>query len=420
MKVKGQQMPEKRAEKADLSALRIHRGDEDGGRASVLRPTVVGLGLAALLVVVVFVYFFAARPDSAPAVEVATVTVSNLSEGQAVLTASGYVVAQRQAAIASKGTGRIEYLGVEEGDRVKKGQIIARLEHNDMDAALLQAKANLEVAKATLAQNQADLNEAKLNFERQKGLFEQHLISKSDYDLAEARYKSALAAVDAARARVQLMQAAVVSAEVDVENTNIRAPFDGTVLTKNADIGEMVAPFAASVNSKGAVVTIADMSSLEVEADVSEANIQRVKVGQPCEIILDAFPEHRYPGYVHKIVPTADRAKATVLTKIRFKELDEKVLPEMSAKVNFLSRADSAAARGARLTIPESAVRTEDGQDIVLVLRDHRVVETPVVLGARLGGRVEVKTGLTEGQRVVLHPAEELKTGTRVQLEQPR
>ncbi|MFQ5710068.1 MAG: efflux RND transporter periplasmic adaptor subunit [bacterium] len=413
-------MSKKRAGTADLSALKINRESEQvesTGPASK-NKLVVG-GTLVLVILVAVIYLLNARMDSIPTVSVATVATIYPSQAEAILTASGYVVAQRQAAIASKGSGRLEVLNVEEGDVVKKGQIIAELEHTDVDAALAQARANLEMARALLTQNQADLHEAELNYQRQKGLTEKGLISDSEFDIAEARYKSALATVASAKAQIAQAEAAVQAAQVDVENTRIRAPFDGTVLTKNADVGEMVAPFAASSNSRGAVVTIADMTSLEVEADVSEANIQRVRVGQACDIILDAFPGHYYPGYVHKIVPTADRSKATVLTKIRFVDRDEKVLPEMSAKVNFFSRTleESDHTSEPMTAIPKSAIVSKQDLKVVFVLHGDTVTETSVTVGEEVAGQVEVLQGVAVGDRVVLRPAQDLHTGSKVVLE---
>jgi len=327
----------------DLSKLRIDRSrDAEPDNGSPGRKYLFLFGGIAVAAAAIFFLFF--RGSLASSVEVQTFTVTAISPAQAdaVLTASGYVIAQRQAAVASKGTGRLEYLGVEEGDQVKAGQIIARLEHSDMSAALAQTQADLAASKARLPQSQADLQEATIQFERYKKLVAEQLVPRADYDAAEARYKRAAAAVIADSAGIRSFAAAVRAAEVALEYTNIRAPFDGTVLTKNADVGEIVAPFGSASSARAAVVSIADMSSLEVEADVSESNIQRIKSGQPCEIVLDAYQETRYPGVVGKIVPTADRAKATVLTKIKFVQIDERVLPEMSAKVTFLSKAASA------------------------------------------------------------------------------
>ncbi len=215
---------------------------------------------------------------------------------------------RRKAAIASKGTGRLIFLGVVEGDKVVKNQIIGRLENTDILPQLEEAKANLQLYKA-------DLNSAENTFNREKELFQKGLSSQQTYDQAEASYNRLLASIEIANARIKQY-------EVAIENTLIRAPFDGTVLTKNAEVGEIVAPFGGSTTSKTAVVTIADMKSLLVEADVSESNIEKIQVNQDCEIILDAYPEKSYSAYVFKIVPTADRSKATVLVKVGFKNYD--------------------------------------------------------------------------------------------------
>ena len=201
-----------------------------------------------------------------------------------------------------------------------------------------------------------------------------------------------------------------------MENTRIRAPFDGTILTKNADVGEVVAPFGAASNSRGAVVMMADMSSLEVEADVSESNIEKISDGQPCEITLDAFPEKRYRGVVGKIVPTADRAKATVLTKVRFIDRDSRVLPEMSAKVSFLTEAlsDSAASAKPKLVISAAAIVSKDGAKYVFVIKENVLARRNVTLGNAIGGSIEVLQGLSAGESVVLKPAENLADGMKV------
>jgi len=403
----------------DLSKLRIDRSrdDESTTDSSSRKYLLLFSGIAATVIAVYFLFF---RGSLASSVEVQTFTVTAISPAQAdaVLTASGYVVAQRQAAVASKGTGRLEYLGVEEGDQVKAGQIIARLEHSDMSAAWAQAKADLAATKARLPQSQADLQEATIQYNRYKQLVAEQLVARADFDAAEARYKRAVATVTADSAAIRSVESAVRSAEVALEYTNIRAPFDGTVLTKNADVGEIVAPFGSASSARAAVVSIADMSSLEVEADVSESNIQRIKSGQPCEIVLDAYQETRYPGVVGKIVPTADRAKATVMTKIKFVQIDERVLPEMSAKVTFLNKAASATmTTGAKkIVVSPAAIITRGEQKIAFVIRDESVTETPVEIVGTLGSMLEVRSGLNEGNQVVLNPPAEMKTGMKVKL----
>jgi RND family efflux transporter MFP subunit len=388
-------------ENADLSALRIKRDDNEYQDASRL-PWKIILPIAAVVLGVIGWFLFRPMFAAAKEVELTSATLSSPAQANAVLTASGYVVAQVKAAVASKGTGRLVFLGVEEGDKVKKGAIIALLEDLDMLAALHQAEANLAVAVA-------DREDARLTLERVKRLQSANLASQSELDAAAARFARVEAMINAAKAGVN-------ATEVALENTRIRAPFDGTVLTKNADVGEVVAPFASSVSSRAAVVTMADMNSLQVEADVSESNIIRVRPGQPCEIVLDAYPEKRYPGVVHKIVPTADRAKATVLTKVAFRSRDERVLPEMSAKVLFLSEEpkQSENANVPVLTVPLSSVVERNGRKVVLTIADGAIVETPVSLGNAMADRIVVREGLTAGDRIVARPDPSLAQGTHV------
>jgi HlyD family secretion protein len=388
-------------EKIDLSALRIsqeQKEQRDGPKV----PWKVVLPVLALLLLAGAYLLFRGSFSAPVEVETATVSLTSASQANAVLTASGYVVAQVKAAVASKGTGRLEKLNVEEGDKVKKGDLIAQLEDNDVRAMLDKARADLGVA-------QADSNDARQSLERQRTLYASGLTSKAELDASEARYGRVIASILSA-------MAAVRSAEVGLENTRIRAPFDGTVLTKNADVGEVVAPLAATANSRAAVVTMADMSSLQVEADVSESNITRVSSGQPCEITLDAYPEKRYPGVVHKIVPTADRAKATVMTKVAFRERDERVLPEMSAKVTFLSKesATDAAGSAPKLTVPSTAVAAKNGGWYVLRVRDGVLEEVTVKTGENLGNRVEIIAGLVQGDRVAVRPTDSLHAGMTV------
>ena len=389
------------AEKPDITSLRIDRG-EAGPAPPRQVPWKYIIPLAALALLVSGFLALRGALSSAVEVETTTATLTSASQANSVLAANGYVVAQRKAAVASKGTGRLVYLGVEEGDRVRQGEIIARLDDQDMVAALAKAKADLEVARA-------DSFATRNALESTRKLFLQGLASRAEIDAVEAQHLRVRANISSARASVG-------QAEVAMEYTRIRAPFDGTVLTKDADVGEVVAPFASSANSRGAVVSMADMGSLQVEADVSESNITRVRVGQPCEITLDAYPEMRYRGTVHKIVPTADRAKATVMTKVAFSRLDERVLPDMSAKVAFLGGelSDSAAAAPAKLTVPTTAIAERDGKQVVFTIREGRAEETPVRTAERLGTQTVVTEGLSQGETVVNRPPATLSGGAKV------
>ncbi len=401
-------------EKVDLSTLRINRDRPEEPKPGKMKY-LIGVIVVAAIVGVLWVW----KPGFNPTREVSATTVmlTYASQANAVLNAAGYIVPQRKASVASKGTGRLVFLGVEEGDHVKSGQIIARLESNDVEASVNQAAATVAAYKAQVAQAEASVEQTKKEFERSESLYKGAVITASEFEIKNLQYQSAMAALNAAKATLVASEAGLDAARVQQENTVIRAPFDGTVLTKQADVGEIVAPFAAG-NSRGAVVTMADMGSLQMEADVSESNIDRVRTDQPCEIVLDAFPEHRYRGVVAKIVPTADRAKATILTKIKFLDIDKKVLPDMSAKVTFLTEAlpDSMMQAKPKVTIPLTAMADRGGKRIVFLIRDDVVRVVTPQTGPVNGDRVEVLGGLTVGDRLVNKPDPELKDGDKIKI----
>jgi HlyD family secretion protein len=395
----------------DLTGLQI---DKTAAAYRPARRKRAGWWVAA--VVAVLLAALAVKGVFTPKVEVETTTVSQLYPSQAftLLNASGYVVAQRKAAVASKTTGRLEWLGVEEGTRVRTGEIVARLENLDAKAAREQAAANLANARSAMEQAQAELKDADLSFNRQKELLTQGIVAQADFDAAEARYRKAKGGVEGATAAIGAAQAALRGADVAVEYTLIRAPFDAVVLTKNADVGDIITPIGAAASAKAAVVTIADMGSLQVEADVSESNLEKIKVGQPCEIQLDAFPEARFAGALHMIVPTADRSKATVLVKVRFLKADSRILPEMSAKVAFLQREVREDEKKPRTAVNPAALLSRDGKKAVFLVKGERVVETPVTVGLRIGEMIEILSGVSAGDKVALKPLEKLKDGARI------
>jgi RND family efflux transporter MFP subunit len=331
-----------------------------------------------------------------------------------LVNATGYVVADRKAAVAAKVTSTLVWLGVEEGNRVKAGQLIARLEALDVSAALVKAQADLNAAEFNVDVAKAELTDAKLNLDRLKKLVDQALVARADYDTAVARYHKAQGTYGNAVRQVASFTAALEVARAQAGYTEIRAPFDAVVLTKSADVGDIVTPIGASTTSKASVVTLADLGSLQIEADVSESNLAKVRPGQPVEIMLDAFGEERFPGYVHMVVPTADKTKATVMVKVRFDTLDPRVLPQMSAKVAFLERAPSPEERNARLALPEKAVAGAGQDKSVFLVKEGVARLTPVKTGAVLGDMVEITTGLKSGDRVVLSPPASLKDGDKI------
>ena len=395
----------------DLGKLKIDK--TAAFRPGARRRPVVWITLAALVVIVIALLVSGVL---SPAVTVETGTVTQVypSQSFALLNASGYVVAQRKAAVAAKTTGRLEWLGVEEGSRVKQGEVLARLENQDSAAARDQAAANLTTAKANLEEVKAELQDATLAFERQRQLLEDGIVARAEYDAAEARYKRARAAVTGAESSIRAAAAALKGAEVNLEYSFLRAPFDAVVLTKNADVGDIVTPIGAAADAKAAVVSIADLGSLQVEADVSESNLGKVKVGQPCEIQLDSLPNERFPGTVHMVVPTADRSKATVLVKVRFTDKDPRILPEMSAKVAFLERPVAAGEEKPKTAVNPAAVVERGGRKVLFLVRKDRVVETPITLGAKIGDMLEVTSGVKPGERIALKPLEKLKDGAKI------
>jgi RND family efflux transporter MFP subunit len=257
------------------------------------------------------------------------------------------------------------------------------------------------------------VDDAEVAWRRARDLLGRRFIAQSAADSAEARLAKARAALASARAALQAARAAHRAAQVAVEQTLIRAPFDGVVLTKSANVGDVVTPFSSALDAKGAVVTMADMATLEVEADVSESNLAKIHAGQFCEIQLDAFPEQRFRGRVSRLVPTVDRAKASVMTKVSFADRDERILPEMSAKVAFLAQEVPPEMRRPLTVVDPAAVVRRDGTEVVFVVADGRARERPVQLGERLGDTVSV-TGVQSGERVVLSPDAGLKDGAAV------
>lgn len=396
---------------ADLSGLTIERraGPKRKGLLRRILLRLLFLAIAGAIGFGAWVWY-----RNAP-VAIETTAVSSVYPSQALtlLNATGYVIPQRKASVASKATGRLEWLGVLEGSKVQAGEVIARLENRDTQAMRDLAVANVQVAEANLGQGKAELAEAELVFKRTQSLAAKKLVSESDRDSAVARLGKAQAALAGYTANVAVANANLRAAEVSLDQTLIRAPFDGVVLTRNANVGDTITPFSQAVDTKGAVVTIADMDTLEVEADVAESSYLSVKVGQPVEIQLDAIPGERFAGVVSRMVPTVDRAKASTLVKISFVQRDPRILPDMSARAAFLSREVTEAERTPVLALPAAAVVEIGGQTQVYVVADGKVRLEPVKLGEKIGDQVEVH-GLEAGTRVVIRPPLGLANGRAV------
>jgi RND family efflux transporter MFP subunit len=356
-----------------------------------------------LVVVVLGAAAFLSSLSQGPTVQSTSVVTLFPSQALSTLNASGYVVAQRKAAVSTKAQGRLEWLGVTEGSRVRQGEVIARLESLELTAQLAQAEAQLGLA-------QAELDDAVRAEARAKSLLAQAYISQSSFDAALAR-------ANKAKAQVRASQAARDVARAALSQTEIRAPFDGVVLTKNANVGDNITPFSSAADSKGAVVTIADMRTLEVEADVSESSMAKIQVGQPVDIGLDALPNVRFSGRIARMVPTIDRAKATRLVKLEFDQIDPRILPDMSAKVAFLPRALRAEERQPVRAVAKAAVSQQGGQSTVFVLEKGSVQAVVLSNPQTLGDDLVLAPELKEGQSVVLRPPPGLKSGQAVRVE---
>jgi HlyD family secretion protein len=394
--------------KDELASLRIERDPPRPGR---WRWLVVLLLLA--VVAAGALYFVRAGPAfGAVAVQTVTPSVQTGSgpmAGTPILTASGYLVARRQSVVSSKIQGRIAKLLVEEGSVVKTGDVLATLENEDYVAAIAKAKADIEYAKA-------DLAEAQRQERLQAGLFRERVVSQDALDAAKAKVALAAAAIDQDKANLQVQQA-------NYDFTTIRAPFAGVVVKKMTEAGESVAPIPPGVNistSSGAIVAIADMNSLEAEVDVNEANVAELHSGQPAEISVQAIPNHTYKGKLRQVIPTADRTKATVTVKVSILDKDKYLKPEMSCNVTFLQppqRTNKAASAPTRIvTIPKDAIVTRDGRSVVFQVEDRKVHQLPVVTGADLRGQVIISSGLVGSETLVSNPPDKLKDGDSVKV----
>lgn len=410
----------------DLSKLRIDRDEPSPGLRRAVTRNLVIAGVAVVFVVATFAFF-----RGGAAAEVRTTVVAASSgpagggAGTASVTANGYVVARTRASVSSKVPGRLAHLAVSEGSLVRRGQLIARLENADYQAQVAQAEANLATARAVLAEARAAQLQADRESQRLARIHATNaaLIAEADVDNAESRAAVAAAKAQSAESGVRAAEAALRFARVSLANTEIRAPFTGTVLRKEAEVGEVVAPSVGGGLTRGAVVTMADLSTLEVEVDVNEAYIARIRGGQPARLTLDAYPDTSFRAHVRQVVPTADRQRATVQVKVAIDDRDPRILPEMGARVDFLepeaSRpggAKGAAPAAPRIRVPAEAVKELGGQSVVWVVREERLESRPVQAGPASGGYREIRSGLVGGEQLVVSGVEAPKPGMRVKV----
>lgn len=337
----------------------------------------------------------------------ATVTVESGRSADALVVATGYLESRRQAKIGARAPGRIETVNVEEGSRVTRDEILAVLEHADLVAAMEASRATLARSKAELAEQDVEIARTQREFARAEKLFASRAMSDTDFDKAKFQHQAAVARRDSLKAAIELAEARVREAERLKENMFIRAPFDGTVISKDAEVGESILPGGmGDASGRGSVVTIADLAHLEVDCDVKEDYIARVKVGQSAEVAVDAVPNHRYQGQVRKIIPMGDRARATIKVKVEILDVDERLFPEMSSTVYFLPPESEQVQSDVKRVFCRTAavVKGEAGAYVWIVGDNERIGRMNVVTGSEQDGRTEITEGLAGGERVVLDP----------------
>ncbi len=399
-----------------LKELHIDRNDKPGkGGGGGL-----ALGLLALLLVLAAVAGWWWLDRNAVA-EVRLASVEQVSAADAasatVLDASGYVTARLRATVSSKITGKIVEVLVEEGMTIEEGQLLARLDDSTPRRQLALAEAELAAAERSLAETEVRLDDARRTRDRLDKLVAGAISSQAQLDTAQANHDALRARLALGREQVAVAESRLGLRRQQLDDTFIRAPFAGVAVTKNAQPGEMISPVSAGGGfTRTGICTLVDMSSLEIEVDVNEAYINRVKPGQRVTATLDAYPDWKIPAAVIIPVPTADRQKATVMVRIGFDQLDPRILPDMGVRVSFLSEEQPAgdAQPRSRLMIPEAALERDGEQDVVFVLRGEVVERRAVKVGARQGGKAEVTAGLTAGDRVVIERPDDLADGDRV------
>jgi RND family efflux transporter MFP subunit len=402
-----------------LGSLRIERSSANSGGGN---RTGLYVGIAIVLVLVAAGTWFFMRPKPT---EVSTVVAeadsSGPSLGTSVLNASGYVVARRMATVSSKVTGKVLEIYVEEGMEVKKDQVLARLDPENSSTMLTMAERELEASKRNLTEIEVRLADARRNLERNEALVKQQLVSQTALDTSRAEANALAARLAASQAQVKVSESSLAMRRIDYNDLNVRAPFNGVVISKDAQPGEMISPMSAGGGfTRTGIATIVDMESREVEVDVNEAYINRVKSNQRVEATLDAYPDAPLAAHVINIVPTADRTKATVRVRIGFEKLEPQILPDMGIKVRFLDDqpVQPVASTGPRIRIPAVAVQKVDGDSYVWVVSEERVERRAVTLGPESEGTVEIRAGVNSGDELVSPVVQGLVDGGKVKLKE--
>jgi RND family efflux transporter MFP subunit len=409
--------------KALLGQLRIDRSESPPG-AGVARRTWIIAGGVALAAVLAVAAWLILPLHAAPAVHtVSAQAIGGGGGGASVLDATGYVTARRQATVSAQITGTVAAVLIEEGDHVKEGQVIGRLDDTAQRAALAQAQAQLHSTQALLRQAQAQLAQNQRDVRRNEDLLKRKLVSEQAVELSRTQVEAQTAQVEAQHKQIDLAAANVRSAQVQLDYCTVRAPFSGVVIAKAAQVGEIISPLSAGGGfTRTGIGTLVDMDSLEVEVDVNEAYINRVEPGQRVESVLNAYPDWRIPSHVIAIIPTADRSKATVKVRIGLDVKDNRIVPDMGVRVSFLEAAKAAAEAHERprgVLVPAAAVRKDGAEDVVFVLKDHHAQRRAVTLGGTSGDSRQLLGGVTPGDAVIVDAPADLRDGAAVSEARP-
>ncbi|MGV8837827.1 efflux RND transporter periplasmic adaptor subunit [Cellvibrio sp.] len=399
-----------------LSQLRIDRNQPTDGNGNT--RLWIGIAAAVALVVTGFAVFTEPAPIKVK-IEMARMAVPD-SSSATVLDATGYVVARRTATVSSKVTGKVAEIYIEEGQRVEKDQIVALLDDSNTRKSLELSKAELHSAKTQVAETQARLTEAKLTLERNTELARRQLISAAALDKARADFESLRAQLNSREADIAVSQKRLALQQQNLDDLTLRAPFTGVVISKDSQPGEMISPISAGGGfTRTGICTIVDMASLEIEVDVNESYIQRVRDGQFVQAVLEAYPEWKIPAKVIAIIPTADRQKATVKVRIGFQVSDPRILPDMGVKVAFMNAepvAEEKPKEPLGVRVPITAVRSEGEDKFIFVVKDGVAELRKVTLKASYGTDIYIGSGLRAGEDFVVEIIPELKDGAKVEL----
>ena len=403
--------------KHDLGSLKIDDRLRTQGKAGKR----LGMFAAVVGALVILGGLLAAFRSRKPMVEVAAARVAGDARAEALLNASGYVTPRRRATVAAKVTGRVEQIYAEEGLHVKAGQVLAVLDCSQPRAALISAKTDRDATAAALADLEVQLANADRELKRAEGLRSAGVNSQQALDSARTTADSLRSRIALTKEQTRAAEARIGMAQQDVDNCTVAAPFDGIVVSKDAQRGEMVSPVSAGGGfTRTGIATLVDMNSIEIEVDVNESYIARVRPGQKVIATLDAYPDWQIPSTVRTVIPTADRQKATVKVRISFDKLDPRILPDMGVKVAFLSDepAPTKSRTEAKAIIPGSAVHMEDGKPVVFLVREGKLERRAVSLGPQHGADVEVSAGVSPGDSLVVKSADTLRDGQAVEIKQ--